>query len=144
MNRLLSIIFTMVVMLCVVGGARAQKLVIGSNAPALKDIRWMAGTYDAKKSLVILFYQQNNISCQDQYEVLKQIVDEKPVLGVVLTRDSSVDAEVLSDGGKIAVGYDDSGEVFSAYGVKYLPYAIAINEEDKILWLGSLSGVKIN
>lgn len=118
--------------------AMGQKLVIGSSAPAIKDVEWKSGSYDPKAGNVILFYQASNASCKDQYEVLKSIVNAGKANGIVITRDADVDGNALSYGGKISVAYDPTGSVFNAYGIKYLPYAVAVGKDGKISWLGSL------
>lgn len=132
MKKLLTIILCFVAL-----NASAQKLVIGSQAPAIKTVKWIGGNYNPKAGNVILFYQASNASSVDQYNKLKEIVDNKQVGGVVITRDSDADGDALSYGGKIAVGYDSSGDVFKAYGVKYLPFMIGVNKEGKVVWLGN-------
>lgn len=115
-----------------------QKLIIGSQAPVIKDVKWLTGAYNPKADNVILFYQEGNASCVEQYEMLKQIVGQGKANGVVITRDVIADGDALSDGGKIAVGYDDDGDVFKAYGVKYLPFAVAVGKDEKVTWIGAL------
>lgn len=133
MKKLLTLLcFTITTM------AYGQKLIIGSQAPVIKDIKWLSGVYNPKVGNVILFYQAGNSSCIEQYEVLKQIVSQGKASGVVITRDVDVDGDALSDGGKIAVGYDDDGDIFKAYGVKYLPFALAVGKDEKVTWIGAL------
>lgn len=132
-------IIALIICLLLAGASFGQKLVIGSQVPLLKDVKWLSGGFDAKSNCVIVFYQQSNASSVEMYEKLKNYLVNEDTKGVVITRDADVDAVALSDGGKVSVGYDANGGAFSAFGVKYLPYAVAI-KDGKITWMGVKAG----
>lgn len=127
----------------------AQKLVIGERAPELKVQQWLITppTIDGKAVMVEFFHPANEKS-GDRITKLNSLAatNSDKITIVVLAKDDSGNTIPMLTAGNPSYypAIDDSGKTFTAYGVKYIPYAVLYDKRGRILWLGNPSSVSNN
>ncbi len=125
---------------------RAQKLVIGSQAPSFKGIEWKNLSPQTDRTMLIEFYHSGNSSSQKLFEKLEGIHTShaEDIQIIVLTRDKDESIDFLKSvcGDKYIVGYDPTGEVFKSFGVKYLPFTMLFDAKGKLCWIGNLGALE--
>lgn len=142
MKYLLTILITT---LCATTNLQAQKLVIGSTAPPLKEVKWLSNPPQPGKVYLIDFYQDSNPTCKQFFSKLKPLWQTYPdkIAIIILTRDDNdaIKELVKNFGDHYSFGYDATGGVFSSYGIKYLPSTLLTDSKGKILWMGNLGNL---
>lgn len=137
-----------------IGPALAQKLVIGSRIPDLKNIQWhttappaLTGGSDATRPMLIEFYDPGNPTSNRYFPRLADIKtrhgNNNGLLIVVLTRQSgpTIDQIVRSYGNDYYIGTDPDGKVYQTFNVQYLPYTILVNSKGELSWQGNLGNI---
>ncbi len=122
--------------------ASAQKLVIGSEMPSLKGVKWKNHTPQDEMAMLIEFFHNGNASSNKFFKELEDIHAKYSgkLQIVVLTRDDDESLDFLKSacGDKYVIGHDPTGEVFTSFGVKYLPFSMLFNAKGELCWLGNL------
>lgn len=118
----------------------AQKLVIGSRVPEFQGIEWQGSTPDASKATFIEFYQSTNASSVRNIDRLGELRKVNPSINIVILvqeKNATIDKLVTDYGSKYSIGYDPQGKMFEALGVKYVPFSMALDAKEKLLWQGN-------
>lgn len=120
----------------------AQKLVIGSRMPELRGIQWLSSAPPSGKPLFVDFYQSSNKSCQQNIEKFADMKAEDPDYSfVIITRENNdaISSLVKKYGSKYSIGYDATGKIYDAFGVKFVPFSMAFNAKEEMTWQGNVS-----
>ena len=145
-KSLIYIVAPLLLLTSIVGRAYGQKLVIGSEVPNLKEVKWQGAAPPNGKAMLIEFYQESNPTSRGFFSKLAPVKSNngEKVSIVVLTRDSGAPLEklVASYGDNYYIGLDDTGNTFTNFGVKYLPYTMLVDSKSKILWIGNLGNLQ--
>lgn len=121
--------------------AQAQRMVIGSKVPDLKKIQWLGNTPPSGKSSFIEFYQSTNSTSKQYFPKLKDIRNYNSNINIiVLTRENNdAIAELVREhGSEYYFGYDPQGDVFTSFGVKFVPFSMAVDPKGNLQWQGNL------
>lgn len=145
------IISLLVLTAAFIGSAGAQKLVIGSRVPSIKgdkDVEWLSSAPTKDKAMLIDFFSTDNPSCIKEYALLKPIIEqwEAELDIVIISQGDSPEfrSMVDADGGRYSFALDADGNVFAAYGVRYLPFYMLVNAKGEMIWQGNISTLQIS
>lgn len=133
-----------------IGSAGAQKLVIGSRVPAIKgdkDVEWLSSAPAKDKAMLIDFFSADNPSCAKEYALLKPIIEQWDTkLDIVIISQGDTPefrSMVDADGGRYSFALDADGSVFTAYGVRYLPFYMLVNAKGEMIWQGNIATLQL-
>lgn len=124
----------------------AQKLVIGERAPEVKIQKWLISqpTMDGKAVMVEFFHPSNEKS-GERIAKLNALAsaNNSNIVVVVMAKDESGNAVQMLTSGSPSYypAIDDGGKTFTAFGVKYIPYAVLYDKRGRILWLGNPNSI---
>lgn len=123
----------------------AQKLVIGSKAPDMKNIEWKSGAPAENKAMIVEFYQSTNPT---SVKLFPKLADIKSKHGdklnvVVITRESNeaIDKLVADYGALYSIGYDAGGKTYESFGVKFVPFTMLVDAKGTLIWQGNLGNI---
>lgn len=138
-----KLLFLLCLSLCCAHIAAGQKLIIGSDAPSLKEIEWQTAPPVKGVASLVDFYQPSNPSCVKFLDRLGLIAKEKKgrVQVVLLTRETGAEIDKLVADGRFIVGYDPTGNTYAEYYVKYLPYSMLVDSKGDIAWIGNMANL---
>lgn len=121
---------------------QAQKLVIGSKAPSLKDVEWLNSTPADGRVMLIEFFQASNptsVKFLDKLVGISQNHGDRIAI-IVLSRDSRDQLHQLVEL-PYHIGFDQKGAVYDAYGVMYTPFTMLVDSKGRVAWLGNLGNI---
>lgn len=122
--------------------AEAQKLVIGSKMPDLTGVQWLTKAPKSTKSIFLDFYQSTNSTCVANIDKIEKVISKQPKLSVVIiTRENNAAIKSLVNkyGADYAIGYDPDGKIYSAFGVKFVPFSMIFDAKGEMAWQGNLN-----
>lgn len=122
--------------------AEAQKLVIGSKMPDLTGVQWLTKAPKSTKSIFLDFYQSTNSTCVANIDKIEKVISKQPKLSVVIiTRENNAAIKSLVNkyGSDYAIGYDPDGKIYSAFGVKFVPFSMIFDAKGEMAWQGNLN-----
>lgn len=121
----------------------AQNIALGEKVPEMKVASWLGDRQPQSAALTYIeFFHSSNPSGIASVERLKELSDK---LGarmrvIVLTREDRERIAPLLEkylSPRLAVGFDPSGRIFTAFGVTYLPFGVLTDAKMRALWLGN-------
>lgn len=123
--------------------AHAQRILVGKRAPELRIATWLADSKPAPAPLTYIeFYHSSNPSGLASLDRLRELVrhaDRRLRVIIVAREAPEAVAERLAPyvSELIGVGFDPSGQNYSAFEVDYVPYGVLTNARNRVMWLGN-------
>lgn len=142
MKRIITLI---VICLMATAPVLAQKIVIGSRMPDIRadKIEWLTPAPPKGKAILIDFFSINNPSSVKEYSKLANIhktLGSKLGIVIILAVESgNLRNKVAADGSRYIFGLDIDGDIFTLFGVRYLPFYMLFNAKGEMVWQGNIS-----
>lgn len=119
-----------------------QRIVIGDRAPELKAHSWLTAkpNLDGKSVMVEFFHSTNKYSVSRLRELDRLARSSNGKLAVVVVtreHDPKVKSLITNGGPAYYAMLDDAGKTFTAYGTKFVPYAVIYDRKGRVIWLGN-------
>lgn len=138
----LFVISAFLVLLCLPSKGWAQRVEVGSYAPYIHNVEWISDRPDrSDKALMVEFFHSSNRDCREHIDHLNALACDyrKEMDVVMLTREPSeqVAGMLLHEYQYFYVATDESGDMFRAFGVSHVPYAVIANRNGVIVWCGN-------
>lgn len=126
--------------------AQAQRLIIGEKAPDIKIAEWLGGKAAAGgKATLIDFFHSSNEQCVANLEKLNSLHSAYGSrMNVIAVSRESLDKLqpfVSGKGYGFYAGIDDGGKTFTAYGVRFVPFAALIDTRGRLVWTGNVAAL---
>lgn len=143
MKRLLLSIATVIL---AVSAAQAQRLVIGERVPEMKITTWYNGTVPPLgKATLVDFFHTPNEQCVANLPRLNELqtAHNERLNVVVIAREGLDKVSPFLDGKgyRFYAGIDDAGKTFTAYGVRFVPFAALIDARGRLVWTGNVASL---
>ena len=143
MKRLLLSIATIII---AVSAVQAQRLVIGEKAPDIKIVEWLDGKAAAGgKATLIDFFHSSNEQCVSNLAKLNSLHgaygSRMNVIAVSREGMDKLQPFVSGKGYGFYAGLDDAGKTFTAYGVRFVPFAALIDARGRLVWTGNVASL---
>lgn len=140
MKRLLILLITL---FASIGTIYAENIIIGDKTPRLRLQAWLMDMQPEEADFTcILFHNSESALCRQCLDEIKDICSKfAPQLHlIIITKESYSDAGVtltsyLSD--YTSVGFDERGRTFRAFGVKFIPFCVIIDNKHRTAWCGN-------
>ena len=126
--------------------AQAQRLVIGEKAPELRIAEWVDGKAAAagKARLIDFFHSSNaqSIGNLEKLNTLAGTYGEKLNI-IVVSQEGMEKFQPFVSGKDYAfyAGLDEGGKTFSAYGVRFVPFAALVDARGRLVWTGNIANL---
>lgn len=138
MKRLLIFIFALLGTLTL----SAQRVEVGTRAPRISGVEWISDQLErSNKALMVEFFHSSNRDCCEHIAPLNELAKEfrYDMDVVMLTREPAeqVAYMLLHEYQYTYVATDESGDMFRAFGVNHVPYAVIISPSGLVLWMGN-------
>ncbi len=126
--------------------AQAQRLIIGEKTPDIQVVQWVDGRAAAagKATLVDFFHSSNqqSINNLNKLDGLETTYGSKLNIVVVSQETMEVFRPFIVDKGYgFYAGIDDNGKTFTAYGVRFVPFAALIDARGRLVWTGNVTNL---
>ena len=136
------VILAFLVLLCLPSKGLAQRPEVGMRAPYIHGVEWISDSPERSgKARMVEFFHSSNDECREHIEHLNALACyyRNDMEVVMLTREPSeqVAGMLLHEYQYFYVATDESGDMFRAYGVSHVPYAVIINRKGVIVWCGN-------
>lgn len=123
--------------------APAQRIALGERAPEIRPAAWVgeAAPAAAAKTYIEFFAADNPAgtkSLQRLHELAAKAGSGLRV--IVVTRDREEVVAPLVEAylsPRFAVALDPQGKIFTAYGVRYVPFGVLTDARNRALWQGN-------
>ncbi len=142
-----KLLFMLALIVASAWGAKAQKLVIGSEVEGhleMTDIEWLTDAPNPEKPWVIDFFSTKNPTSKKFYEenigeVVELVGDGAEI--VVITANATDEFVEMAQncGENVSFGVDVGRHLHKAVGVEYIPYTVVLSPEGELLWQGNMS-----
>lgn len=124
--------------------ATAQNIATGERAPKLKKVhRWLDNIQPRQTDYTYIeFVRSTSAPCLESCLRIKDFLDhtERPFRAVFVSCEPAehVDFRLRDCSGEyIGTILDTEGEIFDAYGVRYVPFGVIIDKRRRVLWFGN-------
>ncbi|MCC8089670.1 MAG: TlpA family protein disulfide reductase [Rikenellaceae bacterium] len=131
--------------LCI--SAEAQRVVIGEKAPDIKVAEWDRdiAPRSTTKAVLLDFFHSANDQCVKNLPLLNSLQTKygDNLSVIVLTRETGDKMAPLINGRgyKFFVGYDGDGRTFTSYGIRFVPFSVLIDSNDRVAWTGNVNSL---
>mgnify|MGYP003412025177 FL=1 len=122
---------------------RAQESFIGERVPEWRPMEWLGAqpTEDDRRATLVIFYHTESQPCVDalpHIDSLARTMQNERIVVVAMEpkeRIAPTLARYMSQ--KLYVAIDPSGRIFSAYGIRYVPFGVLIDRKGRACWIGN-------
>lgn len=138
MKRLIITLLALVSTAVVCNG---QNMAIGTKVPAITPSEWYGAplVVQSEPVLVEFFHTSNRDAKQRVIELtrLAKKYDGKMKVVVISSQPREIVEEMVDTASGYFVAIDTDRNIHSAYGVKYVPYSVIIDNKGRLAWLGN-------
>ncbi len=140
-TELLRVVLATVCLLCRVSGVEAQNFVTGQRMPRLNSQEWLGGKPELKRSFVLVeFFSSNNATVMSHVDTLNRLAEEYDgrMEVVVVSKDpAEVMEQVFGAESGCHVAVDGEGRLFDAFGVRFVPCTMLLDQRGRVAWSGN-------
>jgi len=135
------------ILLLTAPAVQAQRLVIGEKAPAVQPGEWLAGQPGelTGKPVLVDFFHSSNDQCVANLTRLNALQQSHAgSLAVVLVCREPADKIrplIEGKGYRFSTVLDDNGKTFTAYQVRFVPFAALIDARGRLVWTGNIANL---
>lgn len=122
----------------------AQKLMIGERAPDVKVGEWIDGRSPSEgKSIFVTFFNSSNPQSVKSLSTINSLITKygNKINFVVISNEpkDKVVANIKNTGGNFYIGIDESGKIFNAFDIRFVPFSVFIDSRGRVAWMGNVS-----
>lgn len=120
----------------------AQRVEVGLSAPRIGGVEWISDTPELKESVrLLIFFHSSNEECRTGIANCNALAYEfrNDVNIVVITKEPAeqVASLLMHEYQFFYAATDEDGSLFEAFNVRHVPYAVIINREGEVAWMGN-------
>lgn len=138
MKRLIITLLALVSTAMVCNG---QNMAIGTKVPAIAPAEWYGApmVVQSEPILVEFFHTSNRDAAARAIELtrLAKKYDGKMKVVVITTQPRELVEEMVDTASGYFVAIDADRKIHTAYGVKYVPYSVIVDNKGRLAWLGN-------
>jgi hypothetical protein len=120
-----------------------QRLVIGEKTPEIRVAGWQDGRAPGAGAMLIDFFVSSNPQCVANLDKLNAIRGSygNRLQVVLISREGSAVTQSFTAGKgyDFRIGEDDAGETFSAFNVRFVPFAALVDTRGRLVWTGNVA-----
>jgi hypothetical protein len=120
-----------------------QRLVIGEKAPDIRVAAWQDGRAPGAGAMLIDFFVSSNPQCVanlDKLNAIRGSYGDRLQVVLISREGAAVTRSFTAGKGyDFRVGEDDAGETFSAFSVRFVPFAALVDARGRLVWTGNVA-----
>ncbi len=126
--------------------AQAQRLIIGEKTPEIQIAQWVENraASSGKATLIDFFHSgnQQSVNNLNKLDGLETAYGSRLNIVVISQETMEVFRPFIVDKGYgFYAGIDDNGKTFTAYGVRFVPFAALIDAKGRLVWTGNVAAL---